>query len=353
VRRDTFGGETPIRRVTDPVVFFDRRRFVKTAAILGLLGPSACGREPGTQKTPRARTRGQAPGEVDPTIVPPFQRPDVFPAARAENPALPDGIQLAPTPREVAATHNNFYEFLPGRGGNVWPHTNDFEVEPWKVEITGECLEPTVLDLDALFAFAHEERMYHFRCVERWAMNVPWSGFPLRRLLEKVKPTSHARYVRFMTAHRPDQMPGMRQSGHYAWPYREALRMDEATNELAMVVTGVYGEPLLKQHGAPVRIIVPWKYGFKNPKSVVRIELTRRQPQTFWQVQPHEYGFVSNVNPNIPHPRWSQRKSYWLDRRDEWFPTPIFNGYGKYVAGLYPDEPDKPQKPLRSGQTAR
>jgi sulfoxide reductase catalytic subunit YedY len=129
--------------------------------------------------------------------------------------------------------------------------------------------------------------------------------------------------------------------------------MDEATNELAMVVTGVYGEPLLKQHGAPVRIIVPWKYGFKNPKSVVRIELTRRQPQTFWQVQPHEYGFVSNVNPNIPHPRWSQRKSYWLDRRDEWFPTPIFNGYGKYVAGLYPDEPDKPQKPLRSGQTAR
>jgi sulfoxide reductase catalytic subunit YedY len=148
-------------------------------------------------------------------------------------------------------------------------------------------------------------------------------------------------------------MPGMRESGSYAWPYREALRMDEATNELAMVVTGVYGEPLLKQHGAPVRIIVPWKYGYKNPKSVVRIDLLRKQPQTFWQVQPHEYGFVSNVNPNIPHPRWSQRKSYWLDRRGEWFPTPIFNGYGKYVAGLYPDEPREPQKPLRSGQTAR
>ncbi|MHC4903473.1 MAG: protein-methionine-sulfoxide reductase catalytic subunit MsrP [Planctomycetota bacterium] len=353
MRRDSYASETPLRQVTDPDVFFDRRRFVKSAAALGLLGPVACGQQTGTPPAPPDRAEGQPPAAETPAIVPPFQRPEVFPAPRAESPALPEGIPPALTPREVAASHNNFYEFLPGRGGNVWPHTKDFQVEPWQVEVTGECMKPTVLDLDALFAFEHEERLCHFRCVERWAMTVPWSRFPLRRLLEKVEPTSHARFVRFETANRPDQMPGMNRPGGYPWPYHEALRMDEATNELAMMVTGVYGEPLLKQHGAPVRIIVPWKYGFKNPKSIVRIELVRAQPKTFWQIQPHEYGFVSNVNPNIPHPRWSQSQSYWLDRRGEWFPTPIFNGYGKYVADLYPDEPREPQKPLRSGQVAR
>jgi sulfoxide reductase catalytic subunit YedY len=349
VHRDSFAAEAPIRRVTDPEVFFDRRRFVKTAAVLGVLGPAACGRQPQAQSEPRPETRAEA----DSPVVAPFQRPDVFPAPRVEEPPLPVGIHPDMTPREVAATHNNFYEFLPGRAGEVWRLARDFTVTPWQVEVAGECLKPSVFDLDALFALQHEERLYHFRCVERWAMNVPWSGFPLSRLLEKVQPTSHARFVRFVTANRPDQMPGIRESGHYPWPYHEALRMDEATNELAMVVTGAYGQPLLKQFGAPIRIIVPWKYGYKNPKSVVRIELVRDEPKTFWQIQPHEYGFLSNVNPNIPHPRWSQAQSYWVDRQGERFPTPIFNGYGKYVAHLYPEEPREPQKRLRPGQIAR
>jgi sulfoxide reductase catalytic subunit YedY len=184
-------------------------------------------------------------------------------------------------------------------------------------------------------------------------MNVPWVGFPLRSLIEAAEPNGHAKYVRFTSAQRPKEMPGLSRAGNYPWPYHEALRLDEAVNELAMVVTGVYGEPLPKQHGAPLRIIVPWKYGFKNPKSVVKVEFLEEEPGTFWQVQPHEYGFLSNVNPNIPHPRWSQAESYWLGPRGDRFPTQIFNGYGSYVAGLYPDEPTTPQPALRAGQRAR
>jgi sulfoxide reductase catalytic subunit YedY len=158
--------------------------------------------------------------------------------------------------------------------------------------------------------------------------------------------------VRFLSANKPDQMPGIREAHWYPWPYFEALRLDEAMNELAFVATGVYGAPLPKQHGAPVRIVVPWKYGYKNPKSIVRIELVREEPKTFWQMQPHEYGFLSNINPNIPHPRWSQEISYWLENQ-EGFPTQIFNGYAEQVASLYPDEPRTPQKPLQPGQIAR
>jgi sulfoxide reductase catalytic subunit YedY len=321
---------------TPPEVFFDRRRFI---AALGL-GAVAAGT--GVAQTVSERQ----PIEV------PLERPDVFPPKRNDAYALPAGIATALTPRIKAATHNNYYEFLPGRGGPAWQFTGNFEVEPWKVEVTGACAKPATFDLDALFAFAHEERLYHFRCVERWAMNVPWSGFSLARLLQKVEPTAKAKYVRFETVNRPEQMPGIGQSSWYPWPYHEALRIDEAMNELAMVVTGVYGEPLLKQHGAPVRIVVPWKYGYKNPKSIVKIELVEQEPKTFWQMQVHEYGFLSNINPNIPHPRWSQEESYWLDSSEK-FPTQIFNGYAKYVAALYPDEPTTLQQPLSPGQVAR
>ena len=282
----------------------------------------------------------------------PFQRPEVFPTKRNEKYKVPDGLPTELTPRRVAATHNNFYEFLPGRGGPVWEHIGDFEVEPWKLEIAGECNKPMTLDLDDLFGFAHEERLYHFRCVERWAMNVPWSGFPLRKLIEKAEPKSSAKYVTFTTVLRKDQMPGVREADYYPWPYFEGLRIEEATNELAFAVTGVYGEPLLRQHGSPIRIAVPWKYGYKNPKSIVRIELTKKEPKVFWQIQPHEYGFLSNVNPYIPHPRWSQAESYWLGSSQR-FETPIFNGYSEYVAGLYPDEPKTLQRALRQGQVAR
>ena len=334
------------KEITPEEVFFQRRRFLKQAG-LGLTAGATllCG--PGDEGL-AAAGKEQERGPLDL----PLERPDVFPTKRNETFALPENAVGQLTPREIAATHNNYYEFLPGRGGAVWKHTKGFEVSPWKVEITGACNKPRTLDLDDLFKFEHEERLYHFRCVERWAMNIPWSGFPLRKLIESVEPNSSARFVRFTTVKRPAQMPGMRSASYYDWPYVEALRLDEAMNELAMCVTGVYGKPLPVQHGAPLRIAVPWKYGFKNPKSIVKIELLEEQPKTFWMIQPHEYGFISNVNPFIPHPRWSQAKSYWL-HNEKWFPTAIFNGYEPYVADLYADEPRKLQRPLRSGQIAR
>jgi sulfoxide reductase catalytic subunit YedY len=328
-RSDVHGSD-----VTPPEIFFNRREFVTGLGAAMAMPSMLLGAEPSDK------------------LRPPFERPDVFPTTRNGAFSIPEGIVSTLTEREVAATHNNFYEFLPGRGGPAWEAAGAFEPSPWKIEISGECAKPQTLDLDDLFAFAHEERIYHFRCVERWAMNVPWSGFPLADLIKKAEPTSKAKFVRFESANRPEQMPGIEASSWYPWPYHEGLRIDEAMNQLAMVVTGVYGEPLLKQHGSPVRIIVPWKYGYKNPKSIVKIEFLRKQPKTFWQVQPHEYGFLSNINPNIPHPRWSQERSYWL-HNEEFFPTQIFNGYEQYVADLYPDEPRTPQKPLVEGEIAR
>ena len=358
--RGRYLADVPSRRITPPEVFFGprpprlgRRGFL-SAVGGGLLAASTA-------------ASGAAQPQAGLLDVP-FARPDVFPAARNADYALPYRIRNAvpvlggssgrgdtsgPTPREAAAAHNNFYEFLAGRGGPVWQFCGDFEVQPWKVEVGGACRRPVTLDLDDLFAFDHEERLYHFRCVERWAMNVPWTGFPLRRLLERVEPAPEARYVRFESVLAPDQMPGVRAAGWYPWPYHEGLRLDEAMHELTLLATGVYGEPLLRQHGAPVRLVVPWKYGYKSAKSIVKIELTREQPGTFWSAeQPHEYGFLSNVNPNVPHPRWPQNVSHWLDTEEQ-FVTPIFNGYGGYVEGLYPDEPRSPRQPLAAGRTAR
>jgi len=291
-----------------------------------------------------------------PRLQPPRQWPKGFSLDIRRDIALPDGVATRMTPQMVAGTHCNFYEFRYGSAGDVWPKTKDFIVDPWTIEITGLCAKPMTLGLEEIDAFPHEQRLYHFRCVERWAMNVPWVGFPLRDLLAKVEPKSEAKYVRFVTANRPEQMPEVKELPRAGWPYEEGLRIDEAMNELAFVVTGVYGQPLVKQHGAPIRIVVPWKYGYKNPKSIVKIELTAEQPQTYWNdAQPHEYGFLSNVNPNIPHPRWSQQQSWWIGeaRSGERFPTPIFNGYGKYVSDLYPDEPRESQQPLKPGQMAR
>jgi len=337
-----YTAKVPSQRITSPEFFFNRRKFLSAFGTGILATPLAMCSSIGAVQRPQAEI-----------LDVPFQRPDVFPTQRNASYQIPDQIDRKElVPREVAASHNNFYEFLSGRGGPVWQFCGDFEVEPWKVEVTGECNNPLTLDLDDLFGFDHEERVYHFRCVERWAMNVPWSGFPLSRLIEKADPTSRAKYIRFTTAEAGDQMPGLKSSPWYPWPYQEGLRIDEAMNELTMVVTGVYGEPLPRQHGAPVRIIAPWKYGYKNPKSIVKIELLEDEPKTFWQVQPHEYGFISNINPNIPHPRWPQTVSFWLDT-EEPFDTPIFNGYEQYVADLYPDEPRTAQRPLRQGEIAR
>jgi sulfoxide reductase catalytic subunit YedY len=333
----------PFQKITPPEIFFDRRKFLSAVSAGILATPlSMCASSKASQ--------GQAQASL---LEIPLQNQNTFPVDRNMAFDVPSSIARHDlTPREVAASNNNFYEFLSGRGGPVWQYCGDFEVEPWKIEITGECNNPITLDLDDLFAFDHEERVYHFRCVERWAMNVPWSGFPLRRLLERVEPTEAARYVRFESAMALDQMPGVVNSPWYPWPYHEGLRIDEAMNDLTMIVTGVYGEPLLRQHGSPIRIIVPWKYGYKSPKSIIKIELIRNEPNTFWQTQPHEYGFLSNVNPNIPHPRWPQNVSHWLDS-EEMFQTPIYNGYEEYVANLYPDEPRTMQRPLSQGQIAR
>ncbi len=339
----------PCLEPTPREVFFSRRKFMASMGLgIAAVSSQAC------TSSPFSISVFSSGPEIGPEemLQPPISRPGTFPAKRNAAYELPSSIGHELTPREVAGSHNNFYEFLPGRGGPVWKHAGDFVVDPWKIEIKGECNNRMTLDLDDLFKFEHEERLYHFRCVERWAMNVPWSGFPLSKLIEKADPKPSAKYLRFTTAYVPKSMPGARQSPYYPWPYVEALRLDEAMNELAMVVTGAYGEPLLKQHGAPARIIVPWKYGYKNPKSIVKIEFVKRQPKIFWQIQPHEYGFLSNVNPFIPHPRWSQAQSRWLGS-DEPFSTPIFNGYERYVADLYPDEPRTLQTPLRQGQEAR
>ena len=329
--------------ITPPEVFFNRRKFIGSMGLGMLAAPTLFGT--GVEKA-------VVQSGAESKLTPPLQRPNVFPTSRNADYKIPGSLASPLTARDVAGSHNNFYEFLPGRGGPVWQFIDDFEVDPWKIEVSGQCNNPMTLDLDDLFAFPHEERIYHFRCVERWAMNVPWGGFPLSKLIERADPKSSARFVRFTSARVPAQMPGVREATNYPWPYREALRLDEAMNELALLVTGVYGEPLLKQHGAPVRVVAPWKYGYKNPKSIVKIEFLSRQPRTFWQIQPHEYGFLSNVNPNIPHPRWSQTQSTWLGNGEK-FSTPLFNGYEEYVAALYPDEPRTLQEALRSGQTAR
>ncbi|MEM8894836.1 MAG: protein-methionine-sulfoxide reductase catalytic subunit MsrP [Bacteroidota bacterium] len=258
-----------------------------------------------------------------------------FPAERNEKYTLDRPL----TAEEVATTHNNFYEFItPGDPDiyNVHEHVDQFDTSEWQIEVTGLAAKTGKHDLEDLIKrFGQEERLYRFRCVERWSMAVPWTGFPLSQLVKYLEPTSDAKYVRFYSAARLDQMPGVKNQDWYPWPYTEGLRMDEAMNELPMCVTGIYGKVLPKQHGAPIRIIVPWKYGYKNPKSIVKIEFTDQEPDTFWNtIRPEEYPFLSNVDPEVPHPRWSQAVEKMIPDGEE-RPTLKYNGYGEMVARLY------------------
>jgi methionine sulfoxide reductase catalytic subunit len=234
-------------------------------------------------------------------------------------------------------TYNNFTEF--GNGKST-PATaaQKFRTRPWSVVVDGECEQPGEIGIEELLSkFTQEERIYRFRCVEAWSMVVPWVGFPLADLLKRFKPTSNARYVAFETLEDPEQMPNQR----YAvleWPYREGLRMDEAMHPLTLLATGLYGEVLPNQNGAPLRLVVPWKYGFKSIKSIVRISFARDEPPTTWSTQaPDEYGFYANVNPDVDHPRWSQAQHRVLgggifSGREK---TLLFNGYADEVASLY------------------
>ncbi len=257
---------------------------------------------------------------------------DLYPVKRNDKYKVPErGI----TPEDPVQTFNNYYEFSLSKGG-VWKATGSYDTTPWTLEIVGLVDKPLRLDLDDLIRKnSLEERVYRFRCVEAWAMTVPWTGFSLADLLKQAQPKSSAKYVRFLSVSRPSQMPNIDVLKHYTWPYHEALRLDEALNELSFVVTGVFGHPLTKQMGAPLRIILPWKYGYKGPKAVTRIELTDKQPPTFWNTaEPSEYGFYSNVNPKKPHPRWSQAKERLLPDGKE-VVTQLYNGYAAQVSSLY------------------
>ena len=230
--------------------------------------------------------------------------------------------------------YNNFYEFSTDKQA-VASLSKDFTTNPWSVEVTGLVNNPKTYALeDLLKKFPQEERIYRLRCVEAWSMVIPWNGFPLASLLKEVEPTSDAKYVRFESILDKKQMPGQ-SSPFYPWPYQEGLRLDEAMNNLAILATGLYGEALPNQDGAPIRLVTPWKYGFKSIKSIVKIELVDYQPETLWStVAPNEYGFYANVNPDVSHPRWSQASERRIGELGR-IPTLKFNGYGDQVASLY------------------
>ena len=246
----------------------------------------------------------------------------------------------AVTPFEHASAYNNFYEFGTDKGDPA-RYAGEMTVDPWSVEVTGEVAKPGRVAIEDLLANVDlEERIYRLRCVEAWSMVIPWIGFPVKRVLDRFEPAASAKYVEFTTLHRPEEMRGQRDFfSSIDWPYVEGLRLDEANHPLAIFAVGMYGRVLPNQNGAPLRLVVPWKYGFKSIKSIVRIRLMRRQPRTTWNVMaPHEYGFYANVNPEVDHPRWSQKterrlpSSFFSPNRIE---TRMFNGYDEEVAPLY------------------
>jgi sulfoxide reductase catalytic subunit YedY len=242
------------------------------------------------------------------------------------------------TPYKDVTTYNNFYEFGTSKDSPA-KLARDFETRPWTISVSGEVEKTLELDIeDILRKYPLEERIYRLRCVEAWSMVIPWVGFPLASLLEDIKPTSKAKYVAFKTLHDPERMPGQKPTlfgSGLDWPYAEGLRMDEAMHPLTILAVGLYGEVLPNQNGAPIRLVVPWKYGFKSIKSIVSIELTEKQPKTTWELAaPSEYGFYANVNPEVPHPRWSQARERRLGEFRK-RPTLMFNGYEEQVADLY------------------
>lgn len=247
------------------------------------------------------------------------------------------GQDLAPTSLEDITSYNNFYEFGWDKGDPA-ANAGALTTKPWSIEIGGLVDKPGTYDLDDLLkGQAIEERIYRFRCVEAWSMVVPWNGFELAALLKRVGVQSAAKYVAFETLLRPEEMPGQK-DGSFPWPYVEGLRLDEAMHPLTLLATGLYGQPMPNQNGAPIRLVVPWKYGFKSIKSIVKITLTEKQPPTTWNIlQPSEYGFYANVNPQVDHPRWSQASERQIGaglfggRVD----TLLFNGYADQVASLY------------------
>lgn len=256
---------------------------------------------------------------------------DLYPAKRNGKYELDREV----TPEKIATTYNNFYEF--GSHKNIWRAAQKLKVRPWTVTFDGMVEKERTVDVDALLrGMALEERLYRHRCVEAWAMAVPWTGFPMKDLVDFARPLSSARYVVMETFTDKSIAPGQRQVW-YPWPYLEGLTIEEAVNPLSVIGTGAYGKPMPKQNGAPLRLIAPWKYGFKQIKSIVRFTFTDKRPESFWErVQGNEYGFWANVNPEVPHPRWSQATERLLGA-DKRVPTLLYNGYAEEVAHLYKD----------------
>ena len=301
------GWEIPQSEATPESVFLNRRSLLGAGA--GLVAGAVL-------------PQGAAAQAPDPTL-------DLYPAKRNEAYTLDRPL----TAEEDAANYNNFYEF--GMTKDIVAASKKLVTRPWTVAVDGMVEKPFEIGFDDLVRkLPLEERLYRFRCVESWAMAVPWTGIPLKAFVDFAKPLSAAKYIRFETFLNPRVAPAQSQRW-YPWPYTEGLTIAEATNELPLLVTGIYGKPTPTQHGAPIRLIVPWKYGFKSVKSITKISFVAERPKTFWEaLQSSEYGFWANVNPQVPHPRWSQASEQVLGTRER-RPTLLFNGYGEQVAGLY------------------
>jgi methionine sulfoxide reductase catalytic subunit len=310
------GWELPETAATPEDVFHQRRRLVKgiAAGPILLAGASALGRAAIGDEV------DAAPG--DPSA-------GLYPVSRNARYSLDRPL----SDERLVTTYNNFYEF--GSHKQIWQAAQSLPLRPWTVTLDGMVEREQVLDIDDLLArMPLEERLYRHRCVEAWSMAVPWSGFALAALVDLARPLGSARYVRMETFLDPEAAPGQRQFW-YPWPYVDGLTIAEATHELAFIATGLYGKPIPKQNGAPLRLAVPWKYGFKSIKSLARLTFTDQRPVSFWEeIQASEYGFWANVNPEVPHPRWSQAEETPLGSATK-VPTLLFNGYAEFVADLY------------------
>lgn len=310
------GWELPDSAATPETAWLDRRSLMKAAGAAGMIAA-----------TPALLTR---PAFAQTAGLYPAERNDRYVAGRPV------------TDESLVTTYNNFYEY--GSHKEIWRAAQDLPVSPWTVRFDGMVEEERTVDVDELIAaMPLEERVYRLRCVEAWSMVIPWSGFPMAALVDYARPLGSARYVRMQTFSEEEvpDAPGFRQFW-YPWPYIEGLTMAEATHELAFMVTGAYGKTVPPQNGAPLRLHAPWKYGFKSLKSIVRFTFTDERPVGFWEaLQASEYGFWANVNPEVPHPRWSQATERVVGT-DERIPTEIYNGYGEFVAGLYEGLEDEP-----------
>jgi len=317
------GWEKPESAVTPEHVFLDRRRLVQAMG-LGAIAVGAAPLLAACDDAGTAAKKVQAATPDDPSK-------GLYPAKRNDKYKGPRAL----TEEKHATTYNNFYEY--GTSKRIHEEAQALKIRPWTVTIDGLVEKPISMAIDELLKMVQlEERIYSHRCVEAWSMVVPWTGFPVKALIDIAKPKSEAKFLRMETFHDAKMAPGQRQSW-YPWPYVEGLTMAEAQNELAFLVTGIYGKPVPPQNGAPLRLVTPWKYGFKAVKSIVKFSFTDKRPVSFWEsLQASEYGFWANVNPAVPHPRWSQAQEQVLGTGTV-APTVIWNGYGEYVADMYKD----------------